>query len=48
MGVEVRHHAVVFESSFEDGGDIGGIVYGGWVEGKWHGELMYGNAEIRY
>ena len=37
MGVEVGHYVVVCEGGLEEGGDVGGIVYGGWVECERHG-----------
>lgn len=35
--VEEAHYVVVCEGGLEDGGDGGGVGYGGWVEGEGHG-----------
>ena len=46
VGVEVSHDVVVCESGLEDGGDVGRIVYGGWMECEWHGGLDWKRTDV--
>ena len=44
--MEVSHDVVVCESGLEDGGDVGRIVYGGWMECEWHGGLDWKRTDV--